>query len=142
MTLPINNLALQGINTIFALTNEMSHSISITVALDDGTSGEYTYDPVTGTYSEDVTPMSAITVADARILKFRDKEIRDSNGAITPNTRKIYFRYADLGGQSISNSDWITLPNGQVVQINSLKFLPDEFNPVFVSLVVEGVNQP
>jgi hypothetical protein len=141
MSLPIKELATQAVETIFSLTSEMSHGITIKMRA-DSTGGGYTYDPVTGTHDTNVDEMVDLDIADVRILKFSDKEIRDSNGAITPNSRKIYARYADLNGASLYNSDAIELPNGQIVEIDSIKYLPDEFNPVFMVLGVSGVNQP
>jgi hypothetical protein len=140
MSLPITELSVVAVETIFSLTTELKKSISIDLRLDaDGTS--YDYDPVTGQHAASSPLTASLTVADTRILGFKDDERIRSNGAITPNTRKVFFRYVDLAGNDIHTTDSITLPDGQTAEISSVKFIPDEFAPVFVKLIVEGVNK-
>jgi hypothetical protein len=135
MGLPIRNLAVSGVELIFGLTDELKKPFTFLINRDVTT---LTYDPVTRT-----DPIAEIkeelVVADTRYVKFRSDQILNSNGTLTPHSRKVYLRYADLDGTSINETDQGKLPDDSIVEIKSIKYVP-EVNPVFVVLVIEGVN--
>ena len=136
--LNLNQIALDALVKVFNITGQ--YQSSFTLNLREAKAGNYEFDPTTGTTSATVTPKDPIVIADTRILLYTPKEIKDSNGTITTNSRKVIFRYSDLSGEDLSNVDYGTLPTGKQVEISEVKLLPNEFDPVFVMLRIDGVN--
>lgn len=138
MGLPIHDLAVTGIETIFGLTDELKKPFTFLINR-DLTSTTLTYDPATRTHPVAETKEDELVIEDTRYVKFKPEQILNSNGTLTPNSRKVYLRYADLGGIPINETDQGLLPDDSTVEIKSIKYVP-EVNPVFVVIVIEGVN--
>jgi hypothetical protein len=138
MGLPIHDLAVSGIELIFGLTDELKKPFTFIINKDHSET-TLAYDPVTRTYPVTETKETPLTVTDVRYVCFKADEILNSNGTLTLNSRKVYLRYADLNAISINETDQGELPDGNSVEIKSIKYIP-EVDPVFVRLIIEGVN--
>ena len=138
MSLPINDLATIGVELIFSLTTELQKPFTIVINRDVGGTN-LAYDPVTRSYPALSTKETELVLDDVRYIKFKPEEIRNSNGTLTPNSRKVYFKYSALNGIDINQADQGKLPDDSVVEITSIRYIP-EVNPVFVVLQIEGVN--
>jgi hypothetical protein len=136
--IPIHNIAVSGLETIFSLSQELKKSFTFVINRDVADT-ELSYDPVTRSYPIAATKETQLIVADVRYLRFKPQEVINSNGTLTPNSRKVIFRYLSLDGTAINETDQGLLPDGSQVEIKSIKYVP-EVDPVFVSMVIEGVN--